>query len=281
MFIADHLNNVIRKVALTGTITTVAHADSPWGVAADTRGNIYYEDGPGVFKASPDGTVTPFAGTNPTSYDLGDGGPAASAYLSHPVGLATDRRGNVYIADSAHNRIRRVGSDGTITTVAGTGSPGFSGDGGPATKARLKAPWVVTVDAGGNLYIGDSGNRRVRKVTPGGTISTIAGSGASRDSPDGTRALKASFYNVFGLAVDRSGTVYIADGIARVYALRAGRVSTFAGDASGDKGGFGGDGGVARRALLDHPQGLAVDAHSDLYIADLYNNRVRKVTGPK
>jgi sugar lactone lactonase YvrE len=179
------------------------------------------------------GTIVTVAGTGEPGYS-GDNGPATQAQLKDPEGLALDAAGNLYIADAHNARVRKVSPEGTITTVAGTGQRGFSGDGGKATDVQLHGPAFVVVDGAGNLFISDTANHRVRKVTPDGIITTAAGSGPVEEATNTT-------------------------GIPR-------------------NGGFSGDNGPATDARLNFPFGLAVDAHGNLFIADSYNNRVRKVS---
>jgi sugar lactone lactonase YvrE len=238
----------VRKVSPGGTITTInrqfddscgpppftpcgtdggpasaARLLTPTGVAVDRRGNVYIveTDGHRVRKVSSNGTITTIAGMEGKFGYSGDGGPATSARLKQPHGVAVDRTGNVYIADTVNNRVRKVSSGGKITTFAGTGKPGFSGDGGPSGRARLHGPQDVAVDARGNVYILDFHNNRVRKVSSRGTITTVAGSGASGDSGDGGPATRASFVYPLGLAVDGKGNVYISDyGSNRVRKVR-------------------------------------------------------------
>ena len=200
--------------------------------------------------------------------------------------MAVDTKGNIYIADFYNNRVRRVGPDGVITTIAGTGQEGFSGDGGPATQARLNVPSDVAVDAQGNVYIADSNNHRIRRVGPNGVITTIAGTGPvgggeGRFSGDGRPATQARLNSPAGVVVDAQGNVYIADSdnhrIRRVGL--DGIITTIAG--SGDtgfgKGGYSGDGGPATQARLNSPDGMVVDAQGNIYIADTYNHRIRRV----
>jgi len=195
---------------------------------------------------------------------VGDGGPATSAALSDAEGVAVDSLGNVYIADSNDHRVRKVASDGTISTVAGDGFPGFRGDGGPAPAARLNTPYGIAVDTAGNLYIADLGNNRVRMVSPTGTITTVSG----------TDKLQAPR----NVALDASGNLYISEfGGAHVWMLgTGGALQNIAGTGVA---GFGGDGGPAAAAQLSFPAGLAFDNSGNLYIADSSNNRVRKVAG--
>ncbi len=165
---------------------TSASIGFPKGLSVDTAGNLYFADFlmHRVRKVSPSGTITTLAGNGFPLYG-GDGGAATGASLSHPSGVAVDKDGNVYIADSYNGRIRKVDHGGTITTVAGNGMLGFSGDGGPATNAELRVPGGIAIDGSGNLYIVDTGNGRIRKVNAAGIISTVAGNGAVLFAGDG------------------------------------------------------------------------------------------------
>jgi sugar lactone lactonase YvrE len=221
--------------------------------------------------------ITTLAGNGIQGFS-GDNGPAAQASLNDPTGVAVDTRGSVYIADFANHRVRRIGKDGVITTVAGMGTPGFSGDGGPATLSRLSFPTGVAVDAKGVLYIADYGNHRIRRVSPNGVITTLAGVGHFGFLGDGGLATQASLNSPMGVAVDAAGVIYIADtGNQRVrYVKPSGIIMTIAGTGVF---GFFGDGGPATRAALSVPTGVAVDEKGTLYIADSFNQRVRRV-GP-
>ena len=194
--------------------------------------------------------------------------------------MAVDAAGTLYIADSGNNRIRKE-SGGTITTVAGNGNQGFSGDGGLATGASLNAPQGVAVDSTGNLYIADSFNDRIRKVSSG-TVTTVAGNGAYRFSGDGGPSTSASLNFPSGVATDSAGNLYIADlGSFRIRKVSEGRITTAAGNGSA---GFSGDGGAATSASLGpsdpyYLSEIAVDSAGNLYIADYWNNRIRKVSG--
>ncbi len=249
----------------------------PIDVAVDKAGNLYIaeQDGYRVRKVDTAGRISTVAGTGTAGFP-GDGGLATQAGLDHPYGVAVDAVGDVYITDGDHNRVRKVDTAGRISTVAGTGTAGFSGDGGLATQAGLIYPTGVAVDAAGNLYIADNGNNRVRKVDTAGRISTVAGTGTARFSGDGGLATQTGLHSPYGVAVDAVGDVYIADrDNHRVRKVdTAGRISTVAGTGTA---GFSGDGGLATQAGLDHPYGVAVDAVGDVYITDSYNNRVRKV----
>ena len=250
------------------------------GVAVDSAGNLFAPDFDNhiVVKISPTGVLTVVAGNGISGYS-GDGGPAASASLRYPNGVAVDSIGNLYISDFGTHRIRKVSPTGFISTVAGNGVRGFSGDGGQATNASLREPGGVAADGAGNLYIADGGNARIRKVDPVGIITTVAGNGVRGFSGDGGPATSASLnIYVFGssVAIDATGNLYIADTFnnrIRKVGLD-GIITTVAGKATA---GTGGDGGPATSAQLSQPFGISVDATGNLYIADTFNNRIRKV----
>ncbi len=206
----------------------------------------------------------------------GDGGPAAAARLHGPYGVAMDEAGNLFIADSANHRIRKVDAAGIITTVAGDGTYGFGGDGGPAAAARLNTPWGVAVDRAGNLYIADIGNYRIRKIDAAGVITTMTGDGTYGFGGDGGPAAVARLAWPESVAVDGAGNLFIADSLnQRIRKVdAAGVITTVAGD--GTKG-FGGDGGSATAAQLAGPSDVAVDGAGNLFIADSLNQRIRKV----
>jgi uncharacterized protein (TIGR03437 family) len=292
LYIADTGNNRIRKVS-GGRITTAAGNGNgnfsgdggpaasaslthPFGVTVDSAGNLYIADTyNGRIRKVSGGTITTVAGNGSFGF-YGDGGPATSASLYLAYAVAVDSTGNLYIADGViSGRIRKV-SGGTITTIGGNGAYRFSGDGGPATGASLNGPGGVAVDSTGNLYIADSANNRIRKVS-GGKVTTVAGNGAYGFSGDGGPATSASVAEPLGVAVDSAGNLYIADFLnSRIRKLSGGTIATVAGN--GNQG-FSGDGGPATGASLNGPSGVAVDSAGNLYIADYYNNRVRKVSG--
>jgi hypothetical protein len=206
--------------------------------------------------------------------------PAINAPLGVVSGVATDANGNVYVADPSNSLVLRIAPDGTLAVVAGNGTQGFSGDGGPATSASFSlnsfnvTSGRVAVDSTGNIYIADAGNDRIRKVS-GGTITTIAGNGTNGFSGDGGPATAAALSGPAALAVDSAGNVYIADFFnGRIRKVSGGIITTIAGNGTN---GPSGDGGPATGAALSGPKGLAVDSAGNVYIADL--NQIRKVSG--
>jgi sugar lactone lactonase YvrE len=214
---------------------------------------------------TPGGIITTVAGNGIAGYS-GDGGAATSAQLYHPYGVAVDAAGNLYIADTSNHRIRRVTPGGIITTVAGNGIAGYSGDGGAATSAQLSYPDGMAVDAAGNLYIADNGNRRIRRVTPGGIISTVAGNGTRGYSGDGGAAASAQLYAPSGVAVDAVGNLYIADaGNNRIRRVTPGGIITTV--AGNGIAGYSGDGGAATSAQVNYPWGVAVAAQGRIFFS--------------
>jgi trimeric autotransporter adhesin len=294
LFIADFLNNRIRKVTSGGMISTVAgngttgyNGDNraatsatlynPTGVAVDSSGNLYIADlyNHRIRKVSSSGIITTVAG-NGAAGSGGDGGKATSTQLNNPFAVAIDSTGNFFIADCLNNRIRKVSSSGTITTVAGNGSSGFGGDGGQATSAQLKYPTSVAVDSAGSLFISDGSNNRIRKVSPSGIITTLAGNGVAGFSGDGGLATAAQL-SPNGIAVDSTGNLLISESannrIRMVSSL--GIITTVAGSGLG---GYSGDGGVAALAQINQPYGVALDSAGNLFVADYGNGCIRKVS---
>ncbi|MCZ1014464.1 RICIN domain-containing protein [Streptomyces noursei] len=206
----------------------------------------------------------------------GDGAAAVSAQLNLPFEIVVDSTGTLYVADLGNHRVRKITTDGKISTLAGTGDAGFGGDGGLAVSAQLNKPRGVAVDGAGNIYIADVGNHRVRKVTADGKICTFAGSGTGGFSGDGVLATAAQLKDPIGLVVDSAGVLYVAEyNNHRVRKITTdGKISTVVGTGVA---GFGGDGGPAVSAQLKNPYGLAVDGAGALYVADAANHRIRKV----
>ena len=236
LFIADTNNDRIRKVDTSGNIITVAGTGTfafggdgglatsaqlvfPPGVALDSSGNLFIADNGNhrIRKVDSSGNISTVAGTGATAAlsggFSGDGGPATSAQLLFPTGVVVDPSGNLFIADNDNHRIRKVDTSGNISTVAGTGTAGFSGDGGPATNAQLKFPFGVALDSSGNLFIGDGNNHRIRNVDTSGNIITVAGTGTAGFSGDGGPATSAQLHTAAGvaIAIDSSGNLFVAD----------------------------------------------------------------------
>ena len=269
VLVAD--DGVVRKISPTGIITTAATLFPPGGfgepiisLAANAAGNVYIYDGSCncIHLLTPSGSLTTVAGS--TGFD-------------DVLGIAVDAAGNLYVSEGGGNDVRKLTPGGTQTVVAGTGFPGYSGDGGPAGAAQLSFPYGLATDTKGNLYICDQGNERIRKVTSGGTISTIAGNGLFRFSGDGGPATSAvlSDQSPTAITTDTSGNIYIVDG-ARVRKISPkGIINTVAGDGVS---GFLGDGGPAINAEFSGISGLSVDSVGNLFIADNGNGRIRKVT---
>ena len=298
LLVADTYNNRIRKVAPDGTISTVAGngaagfsgdgaaavnaaLNTPSGVAVDSAGNLYLADtyNDRIRRVSPGGVITTIAGSGNVPGQAGDGGPATAAVLNGPRGVAV--QGNsVFIADSRNNLIRKIGADGVITTVAGTGTAGYAGDGGASNQAQLNQPSAIALDGAGNLYIADTLNNRVRKVTPAGMITTIAGNGVAAFSGDGGPATQAAFLRPTGLTVDPAGNLYVVDAYncrVRIVSAADGTVNTFAGSGPCQ---YSGDGGLATSASLNYPFGITTDGAGNFYIADIANGRIREVLAP-
>jgi sugar lactone lactonase YvrE len=294
LYVADFYKHRVRKVTPSGTISTVAGTGTPGsagdggaaanaqlylpsGLVFDTNGNLYVAEfgGHRVRKINAAGIISTFAGTGSASFG-GDGGAAVTAGLNGPRGLAVDAAGYIYIADRGNHRIRRVNSIGTISTFAGDGTNGFGGDSGPATLANLASPSGISVDSAGSVWIADSGNHRIRRVTLNGVISTFAGTGVAGFSGDNGMALGAQLHNPVGVKFDAAGNAYVSDyGNNRIRKIKiSGIISTIAGNGMP---GFAGDNGVANVAAISHPYDAAVDAPGNLYVADSGNDRIRKI----
>lgn len=233
-------------------------------------------------------TITTFAGNGLAGFG-GDGGPAAQAMINRVDALAVDGAGNVYMADEKNNRVRKVDRNGVITTFAGSGTAGFGGDSGPAAQAQLNTPTGVCTDTNGNVYINDISNFRVRKVSPSGVITTVAGNGQGSSIigttfgtlGDGGPATSASFSIAIRCATDRNGNLFVVDQGAHCVRKidTGGTISTFAGHcvAASASNGFSGDGGPATSAVLNNPTALTFDAQGNLFITDQFNHRIRRV----
>jgi len=293
-YIADDRNHSVRRVSSGGVISTIAGTGTcgysnpgtaardamlctPSGLAAGAGGTVYISQFSGsVVQKVSGGVISNFAGKDHQPGFSGDGGQAVDAQLAAPQGIAMDSAGNVYIADMLNHRVRKVAPNGIITTVAGNGTAGFSGDNGAAVNASLNLPYAVAVDHQSNLYIVEAGNLRVRKVSVAGVITTIAGNGTRAYGSDGLPATLAALNSPFGVAVDAAGDVYIAEE-ARIRKIAGGVLTTVAGTGAAK---FAGDGGLAWLAGLHGGAGVAVNGEGAVYIADAYSNRIRVAAPP-
>ena len=279
LYISDNGNNRIRKITQGGEVSTLAgsgvagYADGPGatarfnrpaGIAVDTSGNVYVADRSNrIRKISPSGEVSTLAGSGVAGYADGQG---TTAQFSYPDGLAVDSSGNVYVADGGNSRIRKISPAGLVTTLAGSSSGYADGQG---AAARFAYPFDVDVDSSGNVFVVDINGCRVRKVTPSGSVSTVAGSGACVYT-DGATA-SAEFAYPSGIAVNSAGHIFVA-AEQRIQLIANGTVSTLAG--SNTSGHVDGPGSNAR---FTWPYGLVVDSSGAVYVADSGNNRIRKI----
>jgi sugar lactone lactonase YvrE len=297
VYFSDSLNHCVRKINSAGIISTVAgngtegfsgdggkatdaQLDQPQGIALDGHGNLFIADygNQRIRKVASDGTITTVAGSKKGF--IGDNGPAPNAAFHDPLGVAADPLGNLYVADAENSRIRKISFDGVVTTIAGIDTAGFSGDGGPATAAEMDRPTDVAVDASGDLFIADSGNNRIRKITPDGIISTVAGSGdpltfSGGFSGDKGPATEATLSVPTDVTVDSAGNVYFTDTFnSRIRKIDTGGIiTTLVGSGIA---GFSGERNVATEAALNEPIGVEIDGDGNLYIADSENQRIRK-----
>jgi len=299
LYIADTENNRIRKVdAATGKISTIAGTGAetfdgdggpavaasfvaPSAIAFDAAGNLYFSAAANCIVLKVDvssGILSVAAGDRSNAGYSGDNGPATLAGMSFPRGIAIDTAGNLFIADTGNDRIRRIdAATKIITTIAGGGTG--LGDNEPATAAALDDPQSVAVDGNGNIYIADTNHNRIRKVGAGGIITTVAGNGGGGYSGDGGPATAAEIPAPRGVALDDAGNLYIAADNCVVRRVDAGTqiITTVAGS---DVFGMSGDNGYATAAKLAYPHGIALDGRGNLYITDTSNHRIRAVRGP-
>lgn len=297
LFIADRFNNCIRKVNAAGIISTfagtgaagyngdgiaatAAQLNNATGVFADKVGNLYIADRSNnrIRKVDNSGIITTVAGNGAAAF-TGDGGAATNAALNSPRKVVADTLGNLYIADQANNRIRKVSATGIISAVAGVASAGYNGDGIAATNAQLNGPYDVAVDRLGNVYVADVDNYRIRKIDLSGVITTVVGSGVQGFSGDAGQATAARLNEANGIAIDNYGGIFIADGWnERIrYVQPSGFINTLAGTGAT---GFNGDGIPATMAMLNNPYHVTLNRNGELFVADYDNSRIRKITNP-
>jgi uncharacterized protein (TIGR03437 family) len=292
VYIYDYLTSRIRKVSSSGIITSFA-GDGNEGFAGDgqpavtarfsyvaalgtdTANNLYIADSNNErIRMVSNGIITTVAGKG---HFAGDGGDATAALLHRPQGVVASPDGTIYFTDTMNHRVRKIGTDGKISTIAGTGDLGFSGDGGPAVSAQLSYPDSITRDSAGNLYVVDQNKLRLRKITPAGTISTVAGNGSLAYSNNVRGGLGSGFAYINGIAIDSSGNLYLSE--EANYEIKkivpTGGMTTYAGTGGH---GFAGDGGPAASAVFTETGALAVDG-ANLYVADISNYRIRKIDG--
>jgi len=294
-YMADHYDNKICKVSPTGIITVVAgngtsgysgdggqatnaRLNGPYKLAIDISGNLYIADelNNRIRKINTSGIISTVAGNGTGGYSS-DGIAATASELFHPTGVAVDHVGNIFIADNANNRVRKISASGIISTVAGNGFAGSGGDGGSAILASLYEPFGITVDGAGNLYIADQLNNKVRFVSTSGTISTFAGTGISGALGDGGQATAAQLDNPSAIAIDSSNNIYIADQLNNKVrkVTPAGVISTYVGTGVA---GFYGDGGPAILAEINSSNEIAINPAGILFVGDNNNYRVRIIT---
>ncbi len=302
MYIADEHNHVIRKINTSGIITTIAgtgygagtlsggytgdngpatnaELSRPLDLAFDASGNMYIAElgNSAIRRISTSGIISTIAGIGSPG-DSGDNGPATIAQLYDPLGLVFDGLGNLYFSDNGNQRIRKINTEGIITTVAGNGTIGFSGDGFPATNAQIRYGGYLAFGPSGELFIADYGNYRIRKINTTGIISTVLGDGTNVNSGDGNPAIAATIGSMFTILFDPAGNMYISDRVNSVIRKvnTSGIISTIAGIGTE---GYGGDNGPATAAEFNvDVYCSAVDDAGNLYIADPNNNRIRRIT---
>jgi hypothetical protein len=264
-----------------GGPATAAAVNLPWSVATTPDGGYVFSEfwNSDVRRVSPDGTITTIAGGGRNGFS-GDGGLASKAQVNIPMGVAVQADGSVLIADSNNHRVRKISPSGTITTVAGSGDEGFSGDGGPATAAKLDLPVDVAASRDGGFLIADYSNNRIRRVSPNGTITTVAGTGAEGFTGDGGPATAARMGYPDGVSATADGGFLISDYLYnRVRRVSpGGTITTVAGSGGIAQGGFAGDGGPATGAKLNSISDAVETPDGGLLIVDTGNNRIRRVS---
>ena len=263
-----------------GGPATAAQIDNPFGLTRGPDGALWFCEytGQHIRKVNPDGTIQTMAGTGKVGYS-GDGGPALQATFNLPHEIRFDKEGNYYLTDMKNHAIRRVdGKTGIITTFAGNGTAGYSGDGGPANKAQLNQPHSLQFGADGSLYICDIGNHSIRKVDmKTGIITTFAGTGKAGITPDGAPIAGTPLKGPRSLDVDKEGNLWLATREGNQVLkldLKAGKISVIAGTG---KSGFTGNGGPAKEATLSGPKGIAINAAGNVWLADCESHSIRMI----
>ncbi|MCW3123222.1 MAG: repeat containing protein, partial [Flavipsychrobacter sp.] len=294
LYVTDCSNNRVRMISTSGVITTIAGTgvsgyggdggpattaqfQGVSGIAIDKYGNIFLSENTGhrIRKIDPAGIITTYAGS--VSGFGGDGGAATAAKISSPNEVAVDTFGNVYIPDQSNNRVRKVTTSGIISTIAGTSSSGYSGDGGAATNAKMFLPNDIVVSPSGDVYVAENINNVIRMITPAGIISTFAGTNILGFSGDGGPATAAKVHGLAGLCLNGAGEMLLCDqDNQRIRKIDAsGIINTIAGTGVS---GFSGDGGMATSANIKRPNKVIEDKFGNIYIADMDNHRIRKIT---
>lgn len=299
IYIAESGNHVVTRIDKNGIFSLVAGSYqsgysgdggmavkarfyNPTDVAFDKFGNMFIADGGNncIRKVNQMGIISTIAGTGKKG-PLGDGGPATKATFEFPIALTFDLSGNLLVVERSGNRVRKITAAGVITTLTGTGVPGFSGDGGPASIAQINDPTDIAVDSKNNVYIADNANHRIRRIDPQGKITTFAGTGFAGYSDDGTKARACRMYYPYGIFIDSKDNVYYTDNENALLRKidKEGTVTTLVG-VPGKKG-YSGDGGQALKARMSNPGGLTMNKSGDLFLADYGNNAVRKISFQK
>ncbi|MBN8701665.1 MAG: hypothetical protein J0M08_01240 [Bacteroidetes bacterium] len=293
LFIADKDNNRIRKITTDQKIVTVAGTGhggysgdgglaekaeiwGPRAIAIDAQDNIYFADGSNhvVRKIDAKGIITTVAGSGNRGYS-GDGGLSVKASLDVPVGIALDAVGNLYIAENVNNRVRKVDTQGVITTLAGDGEQSFAGDGGPAAISRLFSPGGVATSTDGTIYIADSWNKRIRKIDKGGVITTYAGNPDTQKWGHGGNAIDAALANPELLLIYKNDIYFTAVGSHAIRKIDSNGIIHLVAGTAQDSSGY--RDGALEASLFNAPKGLAFDNAGNLFVADTYNNCIRKI----